>query len=236
MSNGARIRWWLALLVFGIAMGVLEGIVVVYLRELYYPGGFVFPLTPMPRAIYLAELARELCTILMLAGLAALAANGFGRQFAVFLWSFAIWDIAYYAALKVALDWPDSWLTWDILFLIPVPWVGPVLSPILYCTAMYAVGWGAWRLNDAGLQIRLADVAWISVSTVLVLWAFMEEPLQLIARVVAAEPDRARHTALATAAFQSYVPVRFNWPVFVAGLGAGYWAALRMIRRSARAK
>lgn len=236
METGSRMRWWLALLVFGVAMGALEGIVVVYLRELYYPGGFAFPLAPMPRAIYLAELAREACTLLMLGGLAALAATGFLRQFAVFLWSFAIWDVAYYAALKVALDWPASWLTWDILFLIPVPWVGPVLSPLLYCTAMCAVGWGAWRLADAGLRLRGGEVCWIAASVALVLWAFMEEPLQLIARTVAPEPDRARHTELVTAAFQAYVPVRFNWPVFSAGLCAGFAAAWRMGRRAALAR
>ncbi|MCK7540484.1 MAG: hypothetical protein MZV63_61130 [Marinilabiliales bacterium] len=37
-----RLRFfWLA--VFAVAMGFLEGIVVVYLRELYYPEGFDFP-------------------------------------------------------------------------------------------------------------------------------------------------------------------------------------------------
>ncbi|HMP75160.1 MAG TPA: hypothetical protein PKE12_02575 [Kiritimatiellia bacterium] len=232
MNAGTRIRWWAALLVFGVAMGALEGIVVIYLRALYYPDGFTFPLAPMPRAIYLAELAREACTLLMLGGLAALAARGFLRQFALFLWSFAIWDIAYYAALKVALDWPASWLEWDILFLIPLPWVGPVLAPVLYCTAMCAVGAASWRLADSGLRMRRADVLWIAASAALVLWTFMEEPLQLVARVVAAEPDRALHTEAATRAFHTYVPLRFNWPIFLGGLVAGHLAALRMLRQS----
>ena len=231
MLNGISKRWWLALWVFGIAMGVLEGIVVVYLRELYYPAGFTFPLAAMPRAIYGAELARELCTILMLGGLAALAATGFLRQFAVFLWSFAIWDVAYYAALKVALDWPDSWLQWDILFLIPIPWVGPVLAPLLYCIAMCAVGWGAWRLADAGLRMRASELVLIAVSVALVLWAFMEEPFGVVSRAVLAEPDRARHAELVTAAFQTYIPARFNWPVFLGGLLAGFAGAGRMTRR-----
>ena len=227
MTMGSRGRWWLALLIFGAAMGALEGVVVVYLRALYYPDGFVFPLATMPQAIYVTELFREGCTLLMLGGLAALAATGALRQFAVFLWSFAIWDVAYYVFLKLALDWPDSWLTWDILFLIPIPWVGPVLAPLLYCVAMCAVGRGAWQLAEAGQRFRRSDIAWLAASVVLVLWAFMEEPLQLIARVVASEPDRALHTALVTAAFRTYVPACFNWPVFTAGLAAGFVVAWR---------
>ena len=33
---------------FAIAMGFLETSVVVYMRELLYPGGFAFPLSPIP--------------------------------------------------------------------------------------------------------------------------------------------------------------------------------------------
>ena len=234
MNSMARGRWWLALLVFGSAMGALEGIVVIYLRALYYPDGFTFPLAAMPSSIYMAELVREACTRLMLGGLAALATSGFLRQFAVFLWSFIIWDVAYYVALKVALDWPESWLTWDILFLIPLPWVGPVLAPLLYCTAMAAVGWGAWRLADAGGSFRRCEVILIAVSVALALWAFMEEPMRLLVATVAGEPDRSRHPDLVAAAFQAYVPACFNWPVFSAALAAGYVACWRAVRRAAQ--
>lgn len=227
-------RWtkWLALLVFGAAMGALEGIVVVYLRELYYPTGFSFPLAPMPEAIYKAELVRELSTLLMLGGLAVLAVDGLLRQFAVFLWTFAIWDVVYYITLKVALDWPGRWLEWDILFLIPIPWVGPVAAPLLYCIAMCAVGWGAWRLASAGSRMRGLDLGLIAVSVALALWAFMEEPARVIAGAVAGEPDRSRHAALAAEAFQKYMPQRFNWPVFLGGWVAGLAAGFRMARRA----
>jgi hypothetical protein len=231
-----RLRWWLALGVFGVAMGALEGIVVVYLRELYYPNGFSFPLAPMPRGIYAAEIVREFCTIFMLGGLAALAARGFLRQFAVFLWSFAIWDVVYYITLKLALDWPNSWLEWDILFLIPIPWVGPVLAPLLYCAAMCAVGWSAWRLAETGSRLGARDIALLALSAALVMGSFMEEPFRLISRVVADEPDRSRHADLVTAAFQAYIPQRFNWPLFGVGLFAGFAAAWRMSARAAAAR
>jgi hypothetical protein len=217
-------------------MGALEGIVVVYLRELYYPNGFSFPLVPMPQRMYAAELVREFCTILMLGGLAALAARGFLRQFAVFLWSFAIWDVVYYITLKAALDWPTSWLEWDILFLIPIPWVGPVAAPLLYCVAMCAVGRSAWRLADAGRRLDAMNIALIAISAALVMWAFMEEPFNLIASVVAEEPDRSRHADLVTAAFHAYIPQRFNWPIYCAGLFAGFAAAWRMAAQARKTR
>lgn len=217
---------------FSVAMGALEGIVVVYLRELYYPDGFSFPLRAMPERIYAIEILREACTLVMLAGVAALAARGFLRQFAVFLWTFAMWDVVYYVLLKWALDWPESLFTWDILFLIPIPWVGPVAAPLLYCIAMSAVGAGAWRLADIGLPLRLREILLMAVSACLVLYAFMEEPFRVIATAISGEPDRSRHAALAAAAFQSYIPQRFLWPVFLAGWASGLAAAASMLARA----
>lgn len=227
-----NLRWWLALLVFGTSMGALEGIVVVYLRELYYPDGFAFPLRAMPERIYLVEIIREACTLFMLGGLAALAARGFLRQFAVFLWSFAIWDVVYYIALKLALDWPESFMTWDILFLIPIPWVGPVAAPLLYCVAMCAVGAGAWHLANHHLRMSPREIALISLSVVAALYAFMEEPARVILHAIANEPDRARHAELAAAAFQRYVPSCFSWTVFIGSVLAGFAAATSMLVRA----
>jgi hypothetical protein len=50
---------------------------------------------------------------------------------AYFFLAFGLWDIFYYFWLKVFLNWPPSLFTLDVLFLIPVPWVGPVLAPML---------------------------------------------------------------------------------------------------------
>lgn len=51
---------------FGIAMGALEAIVVVYLRQIYYPLGFDFPLTLIFPQMISVEWLREVATILML--------------------------------------------------------------------------------------------------------------------------------------------------------------------------
>jgi hypothetical protein len=56
---------------------------------------------------------------------------------------FGIWDLFYYVWLKVCLGWPSSLLTWDVLFLIPVPWVGPVLAPVP--SSRLPFGRGSWR-------------------------------------------------------------------------------------------
>ena len=54
---------------FSIAMGYLETSVVVYLRKLYYPSGFKFPLVGVTRDIAVTEFWREAATIVMLIGI-----------------------------------------------------------------------------------------------------------------------------------------------------------------------
>lgn len=128
-------KLWIVLF-FAIAMGFLEAIVVVYVRELYYPEGFRFPLKLIPPRIFSIELVRELTTLIMLAGIGLLAGKTKSGKFAWFLVNFGIWDITYYLALKIFLDWPESLHTWDILFLIPVTWIGPVLAPVICSVTM----------------------------------------------------------------------------------------------------
>lgn len=116
---------------FACAMAYLESAVVVYLRMLYYPEGFEIILKPMPLRVYLVELGREAATMVMLFVLARLAFRSFWMRFSTFLYLFAVWDIFYYVWLFVFIHWPQSLTTWDILFLIPVAWIGPVWSPLL---------------------------------------------------------------------------------------------------------
>ncbi|WP_457597488.1 hypothetical protein [Hydrogenimonas sp.] len=126
---------------WGAAFGFIEASVVVYLRALYYPDGFEFPLVAMDTKLLLNEVAREAATLVLLWATAALAFRSFRGRVAAFFTLFGLWDLFYYLSLKVVLDWPASWNTWDILFLIPVPWVGPVWAPALVAAAMVAMGW-----------------------------------------------------------------------------------------------
>lgn len=133
-----RYNNYLPLIIFAVSMGFLEAIVVVYLRELYYPYGFQFPLKEMSPAIIIIEWTREISTLLMLGSVAWISGKILIKRFSVFLFIFGVWDIIYYVGLKIFLDWPESLLTWDILFLIPITWVGPVLAPVL-CSLLMIV-------------------------------------------------------------------------------------------------
>jgi hypothetical protein len=171
--NHRRVLLWLAL--FGVAMGYFEAALVVYLRELLYPEGFTFPLRAIPPNLLVIEIAREASTMAMLVAVAALAARRFWARFAVFLFVFGIWDIFYYVWLYVAIDWPSSLLTWDILFLIPLPWIAPVIAPVLVAGMMIFAGCRILGQEGTGVPFRPDRWAWLAgtAGTIVILWSFM---------------------------------------------------------------
>lgn len=122
-------------MVYALAMALLEAAVVIYLRELYYPAGFLIrtasDISIIPPRILNVELWREAVTIIMLLAVAYLAYDSWKNKFLAFLFAFSVWDIAYYLFLYVFLRWPSSPSTLDIYFLIPRPWIGPVWFPLV---------------------------------------------------------------------------------------------------------
>ena len=129
-------RTVILLTVFSVAMGFMESAVVIYLRALYYPHGFDFPLLPVTPQISYVEFLREAATIIMLLIIGILAGRNLAEKFSFFLFCFAVWDIVYYVFLYVFLQWPPSLFTWDALFFIPVLWVGPVIAPCIVSLTM----------------------------------------------------------------------------------------------------
>jgi hypothetical protein len=119
------------LTVFATAFGFIEGAVVVYLRQISYPGGFHLPLVAIPHPLLVIEVMREAATLFVLLGVAWLASSEPRRRMAAFAFCFGIWDLVYYLTLAITLGWPASLLDWDVLFLIPAVWMGPVLAPVL---------------------------------------------------------------------------------------------------------
>ena len=122
--------------IFGIAFAYIEAAVVVYLRTIFNPEGFIFPLTefgigPLWKQLLLTEIGREAATLVLILTSAWLFGRNLQQRFAYFLIIFAVWDIFYYIWLKVLINWPGSIMDWDILFLIPIAWASPVLAPIL---------------------------------------------------------------------------------------------------------
>ncbi|MBL7922450.1 MAG: hypothetical protein JNJ40_19190 [Bacteroidia bacterium] len=174
MHTTKKIITWVCL--FAIAMGFMESVIVIYLRELYYKSGFEFPLKEISPFVARLEFFREIATIIMLVGCGIMAGKNKLQRFAYFVLAFAIWDIFYYVFLYVCLGWPQSLATWDILFLVPMPWVGPVWAPCLLCLLMiigsvfviykvdeqpgYKVGRSFWWLLISGAIVCIVSFMW----------------------------------------------------------------------------
>ena len=198
-------------------MGYLESAVVVYLREIYYPLGFAFPISPLSEKIALTEIFREVATLVMLVSIAFLAGRTTRQRFAWFIYAFGVWDIFYYIFLKVLVHWPESLLTWDILFLIPVMWTGPVAAPVIVSATMMLLA--LIILNTEGRAIRssfftyatLLIIAGSSVIFLSFIWDFSTFILKRF-------PVSAFFDAVTmNAALVGYIPVKFNWWLFTAG-------------------
>jgi len=168
---------WLT--VWSAAFGVCEGAVVVYMRRLLYPGqpagGPLFPLPDIDAPLLNTEMAREAATLLMLLGVAMLAERRPLRRFAAFAFCFGVWDIVYYAMLHVAIGWPASLMTWDVLFLIPKPWASPVLAPVLVSLALIGASALILARPDDGAPSPLRPRDWLveAACGALILWAFL---------------------------------------------------------------
>jgi len=158
---------WICVIIFSIAFAWVESSVVVYLREIYFNGVFNFPLVVNwvdGRQAYDPlmgiELAREAATIIMLGAIGFAAGKNSFQKFCFFIVSFGVWDIFYYVWLKVMVNWPESLMTWDILFLLPLPWVGPVITPVLIALAMFVAGSLIIYYGETGLLIKIRWFDW----------------------------------------------------------------------------
>lgn len=228
-----------ALIIFSIAMGFLEAIVVVYVRELYYPDGFEFPLKMLPPWMVGVEFIREICTLLMLGSVAWISGKSFLQRFSVFLFSFGIWDILYYIGLKMILGWPDSLLTWDILFLIPITWIGPVLAPLICSVVMIemALLFEQFRFSGKLEKLRWQEMTLFILGSIIIIISFTWDMGKLLWK-----GDYLSHllTLLQNPDFPyeltSYVPSRFQWGIFVLGMLITLVGLASAIQRALRNK
>lgn len=200
----------LLLLAFSIAMGFMESAVVVYLRALYYPNGFIFPLVPLDGRILITELFREAATLIMLLTIAIIAGKNFAQRFAWFLFCFAIWDIFYYIFLYLLLGWPSGLLDWDILFLLPVPWVGPVLAPVILSVTMIIYTMTIIYLQEKNVEVKISLYAWLLMiaGSLIVIFSFTIDYLRIIFKT----PVNHIMDSL-----NQYTPQNYNWILFWAG-------------------
>ncbi|MFH1762118.1 MAG: hypothetical protein ABIA63_13550 [bacterium] len=185
-----------------ICIGFFEGAIVIYLRKIYYPYGFEFPLNIAGGDIVVVELMREAISIVLLWGIGSLAGKSFNTRFAWFAYSFGVWDIVYYIVLKGFLGWPRSLLTWDILFLLPLPWIGPVLAPVLVSIGLITCGLIIIYLEEKGLFLRLTRQWWAGqiICGLVIIYTFIENYKIVL---------------------DKEAPVSFSWGLFLIALGSG---------------
>jgi hypothetical protein len=223
-------RLFAALLLFGVSFGYVEAAVVAYLRPHYeavhanaYPQcreNDFFPLLrfdqlqaagAQPARLLMVELVREAATLIMLAAVGLAMGRNFQQWAAGFAIAFGLWDICYYLFLKILLDWPETLWTWDLLFLLPVPWVGPVLAPVLVSVSLTGAGALVLKREAQGNPIRLggANGAAILLGGSLIVTSFCWDCPHLM---------------------NGGMPRDFNWLLFFAGLAVGLAAFGRAFR------
>lgn len=188
--------------VYALAMAYLESAVVVYLqRALAMTPATLFPLRNQSVLGNLGsiEVGREIATLVMLVTVGWLAGQRGLERFAWLAIAFGIWDIGYYFFLWVFIGWPSSVKTYDLLFLLPVPWVAPVWAPITVSIALIFFGLIVVRRLNFGVVVR---IRWRDIS------------LMILGGLVVIISFTLHFRAILNGA----VPTTFAWPIFIIGM------------------
>ena len=205
VSQQQRLRW-LVVVLFAAGMAWVESASVYYLRVLV---GRVEPYQAIPLPISgvlgRVELVREVATLVMLATLGVLAGGTMRARLGYTAVAFGVWDILYYVFLRIICGWPRSVFDWDILFLLPLPWWGPVLAPC--CIATLMILWGTYASqsvsrNTTGDLTRIA-LGSSAAGIALALYVFMADSLRAL---------YARENV------ELVLPAEFNWWLFAIAL------------------
>ena len=193
-------------------MAYLESAVVVYLRALYYPQGFDFPLKAIPSGMLGIEIGREAATLVMLIAIGFLFAHTAPGRFATICVAFGVWDIFYYVWLVIFIGWPSSLMTWDLLFLIPAPWIGPVIAPVLVSVCLIVAGIIILFQESRGLRFHPPWWSWLVeiIAGLLIISTFLWN---------------------LPAVIDETMPTSFPWSIFLLGLFGGMILFLMMLNQ-----
>jgi hypothetical protein len=198
---------WFIVGAFAVAMAWLESATVYYLRTLvdriepYQPN----PL-PIQGVLGQVELLREAATLLMLITVGMLAGKSWRARWGYTALAFGIWDILYYVFLHVMCGWPRSLFDWDVLFLLPLPWWGPVLAPVSVAVLMIVWGTVVTEVRQFIESTSMPRKVWglNATGVALALYIFMSDSLQQMPRL--------------RSGMIYDLPTSFNWPLFSAAL------------------
>jgi hypothetical protein len=193
---------WVVVVIFAIGMAWVEAATVYYLRLMV---DRVQPYRenplPMQGVLGQVELVREAATLVMLVTVGMLAGRTRRAQAGYAAIAFGVWDIFYYLFLRIIGGWPRSLFDWDVLFLLPLPWWGPVLAPVSIALLMIIEGTLESRREVSGgspsVERRLDRLQGLGV--LLALYVFMADALS------------ALHHGLDAS---MVLPETFNWPLF----------------------
>jgi len=194
-------------LTFAIAMAWVEAAVVIYLRTMV---DRIDPYQTNPLPLYGdfggIELIREAATLVMLLCVGWLSGWNTRSRLSFAAIAFGVWDIFYYIFLGLMGPWPSSLLDWDVLFLIPLPWWGPVLAPVLIALLLVIGGLMIVTLEERGTPKLLngRSILIASGGVLLALYVFMEDALMAFPGGIEA--------------IQGVLPLMFNWPLFILAL------------------
>lgn len=202
----ARARWSIVV-VFAVAMAWMEAATVFYIRALV---GRIEPYQKDPLPLFGAlgnvELVREAATLVMLVAVGWLAGRTWRQRAGYMALAFGIWDVMYYVFLRPISGWPNALLDWDILFLLPLPWWGPVIAPVSIAVLM--IVWGTLVTQAADGAVDDTNPRWTwtlaGIGAVLALGVFMTDALRAL--------PGGRDAILRV------LPEEFNWPLFVIAL------------------
>ena len=209
MTPRARL---LAAIVFGMTMSLFEAAVVVYLRRLWDLGEVDVTALSLRNPIVLTEVLREAASLGMIGSVAFLAGRRAVERIAHAAVIFGTWDVLYYVFLRLLIGWPSSLLEWDALFLIPRPWIGPVLAPILVSSALVAGGMLVLLREAAGRPVRPLKLEWLA--------AVLGGGL-VIGSFLTVDVPQTRTGA----------PQGFSWVLFSTGLALALAGFMRSLRR-----
>ena len=214
MTNNLSERTrWAIVISFAIAMAWVEAASVFYIRALVdrivpYQAN-PLPQEAMTGTLGYVELWREAATLVMIATLGLLAGRTWRRRAGYAALAFGAWDIFYYVFLRLISGWPRTLLDWDILFLLPLPWWGPVLAPVSIALVMIVWGTLTTQSDDAATDARwtflTAALGWVGIALALAVftidaWRALPDGRDAVLRVL---------------------PTTFNWPLF--------WVALLLM-------